>query len=283
MNKENTEWDQIILPKRGLFDLRLKQVWRYRDLLWLLVRRDFISFYKQTILGPLWFVIQPLFTIGIYVFIFGKLAKISTDSIPLPLFYLTGITAWTYFSDCLLKTANVFRENASIFGKVYFPRLIMPISVVISSLVKFVVQLILLAVLMLYYKITGTALHFTGYIFAFPLFVIMMACLGLGLGLIVSSLTTKYRDFILFLSFGISFMMYASPVVYPLSALPPKFALVLSFNPMATVIEGMRMALFGQGTIDSLHIISAVVVTIVVLFTGAVVYTKVEKNFIDTI
>lgn len=196
-------FDSIITSKQKIFDLNLKAVWRYRDLLTLLVRRDIVSFYKQTIFGPFWFFVQPIFTVGIYIFIFGKLARIPTDNIPMPLFYLTGVIAWNYFSDTLNKTANVFRDNASIFGKVYFPRLIMPMSIVISNLVRIAIQLVLLFLVMSYYTFQGANIDITWTILLFPLFVILLVALSLGLGLIISSLTTKYRDLSILLSFAI--------------------------------------------------------------------------------
>ncbi len=214
------EWDLVIEPQGSLLDLNLKDVWRYRDLLWLLVKRDFVSFYKQTILGPLWFFIQPLFTTIIFTFIFGNLAGLSTDGLPQPLFYMAGITAWNYFADCLTKTSTVFRDNAGIFGKVYFPRLIMPLSIVVSNLVRFGVQMLLFFVMMGYYAMQGANFHLTWAAALFPVLVIMMALLGLGLGLVITALTTKYRDLAFLISFGVQLMMYATTVIYPLSAAP---------------------------------------------------------------
>jgi len=283
VSSEKNEWDLVINPKTGIFDLRLKLVWQYRDLLWLLVRRDFISFYKQTVLGPFWFLIQPLFTITFYVFIFGTLAGISTGGLPKPLFYLSGIISWTYFSDCLLKTSNVFRENAAIFGKVYFPRLIMPLSIVLSSLVKLGIQILLLAILMVYYAIKGTDFQPTYFIFLLPYLFILTGFLGLGLGLIISAVTTKYRDFAMLLSFAITLFMYACPVVYDLSVVPSNILPYIVLNPLTTVIEGIRAGLFGNVTITLNSLIYISVFTGVVLLTGIVVFNKVEKNFVDTI
>src|SRR5690606_38850886 len=211
------EYDWSIEPQNKLFDLKLKDTWHYRDLLMLLVRRDFVSFYKQTILGPLWFFIQPLLTTVMFTFIFGNLAGISTDGLPQPLFYMAGITAWNYFADCLTKTSTVFKDNANIFGKVYFPRLIMPLSIVVSNLVKFGVQFALFLALLLYYYLIGADFQVTWAITLFPLLVTLMALLGLGCGMIISAMTTKYRDLAFLVTFGVQLLMYATTVIYPLS------------------------------------------------------------------
>ena len=281
--KENTEWDLVIKPTTSLFDLKLKQVWLYRDLLWLFVRRDFVAFYKQTILGPIWFFIQPLFTTATYVFVYSSLAGLSTDGLPPILFYLAGITAWGYFSECLTKTATVFQTNASIFGKVYFPRLIMPVSIVISSIVRLGVQILLLIIIMIYYAMTTGGFSLTGYIFLFPLFIVLMAAQGLGFGMIISALTTKYRDLALLLTFGIQLLMYLAPVIYPLSSLGGKLRFLISLNPMTPVIEGMRKSFLGHGTVTAGSILYTVVVTVFVLVIGTIIFNKVEKNFVDTI
>ena len=274
--KDETNWDLIIEPENSLLDLKLKKVWQYRDLLFLLVRRDFVAFYKQTILGPLWFLIQPLFTTATYVFIFGKLAGLSTDGVPPILFYLAGITTWTYFADCLTKTANVFKDNASIFGKVYFPRLIMPLSIVISNLIRLGVQILLLIGVMIYFSLTSGGFHISWYMLLFPFFILLMAAQGLGWGMMVSALTTKYRDLALLVTFGIQILMYATPIVYPLSSLSGNLKLFVSLNPMTPIVEGMRKSFFGQGVFAS-------IISIIILFIGTIIYNKVEKNFIDTI
>ena len=282
-NNNDSEWDLVIEPKNSLFDLKLKQVWKYRDLLWLFVRRDFVAFYKQTVLGPLWYFIQPIFSTITYLFIFGKLAGLSTDGIPPILFYLTGIATWTYFSDCFSKSSNVFRDNVGLFGKVYFPRLIMPISVVLSNLIRFGIQLSLLIVIMIYYYVTSDSIHITWYIVLFPFFVSLIAAQGIGLGMMISAMTTKYRDLALMANYGLSILMYATPVVYPLSSLTGNLKLVLSLNPMSPILEGMRKSLFGKGTFDAYSFMYVVIITAIVLVTGIVVYNRVEKNFIDTI
>ncbi|MES3016287.1 MAG: ABC transporter permease [Bacteroidota bacterium] len=283
-DRAEAEWDLIIRPKTRLLDLRLKELWRYKDLLFLLVRRDFVSFYKQTVLGPIWFLIQPLFTTLIYIFIFSRLAGISTDGIPQPVFYLSGIIAWSYFSDCLLKTSNVFRDNAGIFGKVYFPRLVMPVSIVISSLVRFGVQLALLILMIGYYVFTGEA-NFspTPYIYAFPFLVLLMAILGLGFGMIISAVTTKYRDLSLLVSFVMPLLMYATPVVYPLSTVQGSLRLLISANPMTPVIEGIRLGVFGKGIFDLYSLLYLTIASLTVLIIGIIVFNKVEKNFVDTV
>jgi lipopolysaccharide transport system permease protein len=285
MNTENhnTDWDLIIESKSSIFSLNLKDVWRYRDLLQMFVKRDFISTFKQTILGPLWFFIQPIFTTITFVFIFGNLAGISTDGLPKVLFYLTGITAWNYFATCLTATSTVFNSNASVFGKVYFPRLISPLSIVISNLLKFGVQLSLLVVMMVYYYFKGANFHITWAILIFPFLVIMMAMLSLGLGMLISSLTTKYRDLAFLVTFGVQLLMYATTVIYPLSAAPEKFRTIIELNPMTGIIEAFRYSLLGKGEF-SLHTLGfSAIFTVIVLILGIVVFNKTEKTFIDTV
>ena len=269
-----------------MFDLKLNEIWAYRDLLWLLVRRDFVSFYKQTILGPLWFFIQPLFTTIIFTFIFGNLAGISTDGLPKPLFYLAGITAWNYFSDCLVKTSTVFRDNAGIFGKVYFPRLIVPLSIVLSNLVRFGVQLILFLVLMAYYYFSGASFQPSWAIALFPLLVLLMALLGLGAGMVISAMTTKYRDLAFLVGFGVQLLMYATTVIYPLSTAIekyPKYAWIIKYNPMTPILETFRFGFLGEGSFswDSLGYVT--LITFVMLLFGIIIFNKVERNFVDTV
>jgi lipopolysaccharide transport system permease protein len=286
MNKNLSKpvWDKVIAPKNKLFDLNLKEVWDYRDLLFLFVKRDFVAFYKQTILGPIWFLIQPLFTMGVYLFVFGNLAGISTDGIPQPLFYLAGISAWTYFSECLLKTSTVFKDNAGIFGKVYFPRLIMPLSMVVSNLVRFGITFFLLLITMGYYYFFTTATFQPSlYLIALPWLVILMAAQGLGLGMIVSSLTTKYRDLALLVAFGVQLLMYGTTVVYPLSSLSGTMKTVIALNPMTGVVEGLRKGLLGAGTFDGNTLLYTTLISFLVLFFGIVIFNKAEKNFVDTI
>ena len=285
MNHNDHEW--TIESKSSLLDLKLNEVWAYRDLLVLLVRRDFVSFYKQTILGPLWFFIQPLFTTIIFTFIFGNLAGISTDGLPKPLFYMAGITAWNYFADCLNKTSTVFRDNAGIFGKVYFPRLIMPLSIVISNLVRFGVQMFLFIILMVYYYYFTEA-HFsmTWALSLFPIIVMLMALLGLGTGMIISAMTTKYRDLAFLVGFGVQLLMYATTVIYPLSTAIekyPKYAWIIKYNPMTPILETFRFGFLGEGTFswESLGYVSGV--TLLLLIFGIMIFNKVERNFVDTV
>ena len=283
---QSEDWDLIIKGHSSLFDLKFNDLWRYRDLLLMFVKRDFVSFYKQTILGPLWFFIQPIFTTIVFTFIFGNLAGISTDGLPKPLFYLAGITAWNYFSDCLSKTSTVFKDNVAIFGKVYFPRLIMPLSIVVSNLVRFAVQLVLLFSMMAYFGWKGADFQITYAIVFFPLLVILMALLGLGLGLIITAMTTKYRDLTFLVTFGVQLLMYGTTVIYPLSEARTKFndmIWLIELNPMTGIIEAFRYAFLGKGEFTLWSVSYSVIVTVVVLFFGILIFNKTEKNFVDTI
>ncbi|MBL0358842.1 MAG: ABC transporter permease [Chitinophagaceae bacterium] len=285
-SNEVEHWDIVIEPHAHLFDLKMKEVWHYRDLLLLLVRRDFVSFYKQTILGPLWFFVQPLFTTIIYTFIFNSLAAIKTDNIPAPLFYIAGITAWNYFSDCLTKTSTVFKDNSNVFGKVYFPRLIMPLSIVISNLIRFAVQMLLFIIMMAYYGYKGYAFHLNEYALLFPVLVLLMALLGLGAGMIISALTTKYRDLAFLVTFGVQLLMYTTTVVYPLSEAVkkyPKYELLFSLNPMTPIIETFRFGFFGQGSFSWMALGICSAVTLCITFFGIIIFNRVEKTFIDTV
>jgi lipopolysaccharide transport system permease protein len=277
------DWDLEIKAQNSLWVLNLKDVWRYRDLLVLMVRRDFVSFYKQTILGPLWFFIQPLFTTITYTIVFGRLAGITTDGLPAPLFYMVGIVTWSYFSESLTKTSTVFRDNAGIFGKVYFPRLIMPMSIVASSLVKFGIQLFLLLVIMGYYAVSGFAFSPSIYILLFPVMVLLMAAQALGFGMIISAMTNKYRDLSFLVVFGIQLLMYATPIIYPLSSVPVKYQWLVSLNPMALIVETARLGLLGKGSFTWFNFGYTTVVTMLILFSGIIIFNKVEKSFIDTV
>ena len=279
-------WDLEIKPQDNLLDLHLKDVWAYRDLLLLLVRRDFVSFYKQTILGPLWFFIQPIFTTIIFTFVFGSLAGISTDGIKGPLFYMAGITAWNYFADCLNKTSTVFKDNAAIFGKVYFPRLIMPLSIVASNLVRFGVQMLLFICLLAYYAISGQYFGLNWYVLLFPVLVLLMGLLGLGLGMIISAMTTKYRDLAFLVTFGVQLLMYATTVIYPLSTAIikyPKYAWIIKFNPLTPIIETFRYGFLGKGSFSWGSLGYCGFVTVVVTILGIIIFNKVEKKFVDTV
>jgi lipopolysaccharide transport system permease protein len=283
MHRKSENWDLEIKPQDSLFNLHLRDVWSYRDLLWLLVRRDFVAFYKQTIFGPLWFFIQPVFTTITFIIIFNKLAGISTNGAPPALFYMAGNIAWTYFSEGLTKTSTVFRDNANIFGKVYFPRLIMPISIIISNLVKFGVQFLLFFLLMVYYLFQGDKIEPNLFIFLFPVVILLMAMLGLGMGLIITALTTKYRDLIFLVTFGVQLLMYASPVIYPLSAAPEKYRDLISLNPLCGLIETFRYGFIGAGEFYPGAFAYSVAFAIGVFFFGLIVFNRVEKNFVDTI
>ncbi len=280
---QHEDWTMVIRPKRHLLDVNLQEIWRYRDLIKLFVRRDFVARYKQTILGPLWFLIQPLFTTIMYTIVFGNIAKISTDGLPQILFYMSGIVGWTYFAACLNSTSNTFVANAGIFGKVYFPRLTLPISIVISNLIQFIIQFFLLLAFMLYYKVIGANFHTNIYILLLPVLIILMAGLGLGFGIIISSLTTKYRDLTNLVSFGVQLWMYATPIIYPLSEIPEKYRLFVLANPLTPIIETFRFALLGAGTVSWMHLTYSFVFTVFVLAIGIVLFNKVEQSFMDTV
>ena len=276
-------WDLEIRPKSNWCDLQLKDIWRYRDLLMLFVRRDFVSVYKQTILGPLWFFIQPILTTITFTVIFGNVAQISTDGLPKILFYMSGIVAWSYFADCLDKTSATFVNNANIFGKVYFPRLIVPLSIVISNLLKFAVQFLLFLLFLVYFLVTDPLLHPNLYILLTPFLLIIMAGLGLGFGIIISSLTTKYRDLRFLITFGIQLLMYATPIVYPLSVLPEKYKIFILANPMTSIIETFKYAYLGVGEFSWLSLSYSFGVMTIILLLGVMIFHKVEKSFMDTV
>lgn len=272
-----------INSKQSVFDLNLKEVWQYRDLLLMLVKRDFITFYKQTILGPLWFIVQPLLTTAIYVILFGNIANLSTDGMPQILFYLSGITVWNYFSESLTKTSTVFTANAGMFGKVYFPRLIMPLSIVASSLMKFAVQFGIFILVLLYYVIFTDAVQPNAWMLLTPVLILLMAMFALGLGMIFSSLTTKYKDLTFLLTFGIQLFMYITPVVYPISALPEKFRFLVYFNPLSPIFECFRYAFLGAGSFDPMALVWSGILIAGLLVLGTVIFNKVEKSFMDTV
>lgn len=281
--QENKEWDLIIESKSSLFDLKFGEIWWYRDLLLLLVKRDFISFYKQTILGPLWFFIQPIFTTLVFTFVFGKLAGISTDGLPQPLFYLAGITAWNYFADCLTKTSTVFKDNANLFGKVYFPRLIMPLSIVVSNLVRFAVQFLLFLLMLVYFSLSGYEINMTWFVMLFPVLLLLMALFGLGLGLIVSAMTTKYRDLSFLITFGVQLLMYGTTVIYPLSSAPAQYKMMIEINPMTVIIETFRLGFLGQGFFNWFSFFMCASSIVLIFLLGIFVFNKTERSFVDTI
>ncbi len=284
-NDMSENWDLEIKPQASLFDLNLKEVWKYRDLMMLFVRRDFVAQYKQTILGPLWHVIQPVLTTIMFLLVFGKIANIPTDGIEPILFYMSGITIWNYFSTCLTATSNTFVANAGIFGKVYFPRLVLPLSVVISNIIKLGIQFGILFLGMIWFAIfKNIPIQFGVNWLLIPVLVIIMAGIGLGLGIIISSLTTKYRDFAVLIGFAIQLLMYATPVAYPLSFLKGKsFAAIIEWNPLSPIVEGFRYALFHTGSFQLQSLIYSIIFMVVVLVIGAVYFSKVERTFMDTV
>jgi len=287
MNQSADEhWDIEITANRKLLSLKLKDVWHYRDLLLVLVRRDFVAFYKQTILGPIWFFVQPIITTLTYTLVFSNLAGIPTDGVPAPLFYLAGITLWNYFADCLTKTSTVFKDNAAMFGKVYFPRLIMPLSIVLSNLVRFGVQFILFILAMVFFNIKGFNIIPNAVALLFPLLIVLVAAQGLGLGMIVSAVTTKYRDLAFVVNFGVPLLMYATPVIYPLSVALykyPKYANIIKYNPITGILETFRYGFVGKGLFSWELFGYSCGVTVVILLLGTIIFNKVEKNFVDTI
>lgn len=279
------KWLFTITPKKKLLQIDFKELWRYKDLLFLFVKRDVITLYKQTILGPLWYLIQPLFTSVIFTLIFNSVAGIQTGGIPPFLFNLAGITAWNYFKDCLTETSDTFKKNEAIFGKVYFPRIIMPMSIVVSNLLKFGIQLLIFIAFYLYFVfVQKIDISPNSYIVFFPLLIICMGMLGLGLGMIISSMVTKYRDLTFLVSFGVQLLMYISLVVIPLSLFQEKgVEWLVKYNPMAQIIEAARYMLLNEGTVSMFGIVYTVIFTFSVLFLGIVIFNKTEKTFIDTI
>ena len=280
---DSENWDLVIQPKSKWYDLRLGEILRYKDLLFLFVRRDFVALYKQTILGPLWFFIQPIITALTFTVIFGNLAKISTDGVPQILFYMCGVTLWTYFSDTLTKTSDTFTANANIFGKVYFPRMIVPLSVVVSNLIKLALQFLLFIGTWVFYLFTTDKVHPNAVLFLVPLLVIIMGFLGLSLGIIISSLTTKYRDLKFLVVFGVQLMMYASPIVYPLSIVPEKYKWLILANPITSIIETFKYAFLGVGEFNWQYLLYSAACTLVLFLMGLIIFHKVEKSFMDTV
>jgi len=280
---EENSWDLIIHPRRNLFDLRLKELWQYRDLTYLFVRRDFVSAYKQTILGPLWYLIQPLLTTIIFTFIFGNVAQLPTDGLPPFLFYMSGTVIWSYFADCLTKTSNTFIQNAHLFGKVYFPRMAVPVSILISNLITFAIQFVFFLAFMGYFALRGIQFHPNLWILTSPLLILIMAGIGLGFGIIVSAMTTKYRDLRFLVTFGVQLLMYATPVIYPSSTIPEQFAWIIKLNPMTPIIEAFRYAFLGAGSANWRSVAYSFGFMVVVVIMGSVIFNKVEATFMDTV
>tara|TARA_Y100001935_G_scaffold248189_1_gene245060 strand:- start:249 stop:1106 length:858 start_codon:yes stop_codon:yes gene_type:complete len=285
MIEKEPKWERVITPQKRWIELNVDEILNYADLLWLFVKRDFTTFYKQTILGPLWFFIQPMITTIVYSVIFNKVAKISTEEIPPYLFYMSGIIAWNYFASCLNATSNTFVLNSNLFGKVYFPRIILPLSKIISNLATFAVQLLMFFCFYFYYLVIGNNSIDPSpkTLSLIPILIVQMAMLGQGLGMIISSLTTKYRDLTYLVTFGSQLLMYASPIVYPLSIVPDRYRTILLANPMTPVIEGFRLAFIGKGNLELGLIIYSVVITIIIFLLGIIIFNKTEKSFIDTV
>lgn len=283
LKSTNEEWTLVLRPQRSWLDLRLGELWQYRDLILLFVWRDFVAYYKQTILGPLWYLIQPILTTVVFTVIFGNIAQLSTDGLPPFLFYLAGNTVWGYFAACVQNTANTFTGNASIFGKVYFPRLTIPISVVLSNMISFFIRFAVFLVFFGYYLIIGADIQPNWWILSLPLLVMLMAGIGLGVGIIVSSLTTKYRDLQQLVGFGVQLVMYATPVIYPISSIQKNWQWLLLINPMTPVIELFRYSFLGVSSLDPAYILYSLAFTVVILVVGVLVFNHVESTFMDTV
>ena len=283
---DDEKWLYTISSKRKLIDFNFAEIWRYRDLLVLFVKRDVVTVYKQTVLGPLWYLIQPLFTALTFTLIFNKVANIETGGVPPFLFNLAGVSIWNYFNSCLTSTSDTFKSNAAIFGKVYFPRVIVPLSIIISNLVKFGIQLIIFVAFYVFYVLNGSDIHADWTLVFFPFLVLLMGLLGLGLGMIISSMVTKYRDLIFLISFGVQLLMYISAVMYPLALMReklPQIAWLVEYNPLAYIVETSRFMLLGEGTFSIFGILYTITVTLVVLFFGIIIFNRTEKTFIDTV
>ena len=277
------KWDMIIGPQRNLFDLRLRELWHARDLIMLFVRRDFVAVYKQTILGPLWYLIQPLLTTIVFTVIFGNIAKLPTDGLPSFLFYMSGTVIFSYFSSSLTKTSDTFISNAGMFGKVYFPRLAVPVSILLSNLIAFTIQFGFFLAFMAYFQLSGTQLHPNWWVLFTPVLLLMMAGLGLGFGIIISSLTTKYRDLRFLVQFGVQLLQYLTPVIYPLSAMSPKYQALLRINPLTSVVEAFRYAYLGSGSVNLLQLGYSFAIMLISIAIGVVIFNRVEATFMDTV
>ena len=282
-NNDEQVWTEEIKSDNSLLSINIKEVWHYRDLLFMLVKKDYVTFYKQTILGPIWFFVQPILTTLIYILLFGQIAKLSTGGVPQIAFYLSGITIWNYFSETLTKTSTVFKDNAAVMGKVYFPRLIMPLSIVVSGLMKFAIQFGLFIAVVLYYTFIEKTIQPNAWVFATPLLIALMASLSLGIGMVFSSLTTKYKDLVFLLNFGIQLLMYATPVVYLSEAIPNKYKWIIELNPLTGIFECFRYGFLGTGDFDASSLVFSAAVTLGTLLLGVVIFNKVEKSFMDTV
>ena len=283
VKEQHRNWDLVIKPSYGWLNLNLRELLKYKDLVYLLVKRDFVIFYKQTILGPLWYIIQPLVNTVIFNLIFGKIAKLSTDGIPPFLFYLSGTVVWAYFASCLNGTSNTFGKNANIFSKVYFPRITVPISIVLAGVFQFLIQFTIFFGFYLYFIWNGADIRPNYLVLTLPLLVLQMAILGLGFGALISSLTAKYRDLTFAMAFFVQIWMFLTPVVYPLSQVPEKYRIIYMFNPMTSVVELIRVAFLGTGSVSLPMITLSIVLTLVVFILGLLMFSKTEKSFIDTV
>jgi lipopolysaccharide transport system permease protein len=283
MQTTEPEWTEIIEPHGHILDLKLKELWKYRDLVFLFVHRDFVAQYKQTILGPAWHFIQPLFTTITFTIIFGKIAQMSTEGVPPFIFYMAGIVIWTYFSSVLTSTSTTFTGNAGLFGKVYFPRLAVPVAHVISRLIAFLIQFTFFLALLGYFIWKGSDIHPNIWVLATPFLLLMMAAIGFGLGMIISALTTRYRDLTVLVGFGVQLLMYASPIIYPLSTLPEKWRFWAGLNPLAPIIELFRYSYLGSGSIDFTMLFLSFMVISAILFVGIIMFNKTERTFLDTV
>lgn len=282
MNEPQQKWTETIEDTHSLFDLKLKEVWRYKDLVYMFVKRDFVSSFKQTVLGPVWFFINPILTTIVYLIVFGKIANLPTDGAPPMLFYLAGVTLWNYFSGSLTGTSYTFAGNAGIFGKVYFPRLVTPISIVISNLMRFGVQFLLFVIVWAYYLSKGDV-HPNWWVLATPFLIILMALFALGVGMIFSALTTKYKDLNMLLGFGVSLYMYATPVIYPVSTLSGVFRKLAYYNPLTGIFECFKYAWIGVGDFSPFMLGISTMTILILLVIGVVIFNKVEKTFMDTV
>jgi lipopolysaccharide transport system permease protein len=281
---DTDDWDMVIGPQRNLLDLRLRELWHSRDLIMLFVWRDFVSVYKQTILGPLWYIIQPLLTTVVFTFIFGSVAKLPTDGLPQFLFYMSGTVVWSYFAACITNTSNTFINNSQLFGKVYFPRLAVPVSILISGLIAFLIQFVFFLCFMGFFALRGSVLHPNWWILLTPVLILLMAGLGLGLGVIISALTTKYRDLRFLVQFGVTLLMYATPVILPISSFPARFRWIILANPMTPIVEIFRYAfLGGAGTVNLPDLAYSFGFMLVVVIIGTVIFNRVEATFMDTV
>ena len=280
----NKKWDLVLENHSEIFNFRLKEIWDYRDLLILFVRRDFVSVYKQTILGPLWYIVQPLLTTLTFTIIFGKIAKISTGEVTPFLFYLSGITFWQYFSECVTKTSNTFAEHQDLFSKIYFPRRIVPLTLVVSSLFKFLIQFLLFLAFLIYFSLKGVGFNIQfSYIFFFPFLLLLMAMIAIGFGMIFSSLTAKYKDLSFLLAFGVQLWMYVTPIIYPVSSIPEKYAFFIRLNPLCSIIEAFRFIFLGSGTWSWDGIVYSAIFATVLFLMGNIIFGKTERSFMDTI